>query len=115
METVDLSAEPRSETGKGAGRRLRRAGKSPAIFYGPKRPATLIVVDAKEFLLKIASLEGSHLIRLQSPLEDLANKVALVKDAQYDPVSGNLLHADLYEVDMAAKLRVRAPLHFTGK
>jgi large subunit ribosomal protein L25 len=115
METVEIQAEPRSAHGKGDAHRLRAHGKAPAVFYGPKRQTSTIAVDSKEFLQKIAALEGSHLIRFRSAAEDLANKVALVKEAQYHPVTGALLHADFYEVDMAAKLRVRVPLHFTGK
>jgi len=115
MESVELQAEPRSTGGKGPARRMRRAGKAPAVFYGPKRPATKIAIDAKEFLQKISALEGSHLIRFQSTAAEVADKVALVKDAQYHPVTGAVLHADFYEVDMTQKLRVRVPLHFTGK
>ena len=115
METVELAVELRSNVGKGAARRMRRSGKVPAVFYGPKRPSTLIAVDAKEFSQKVSALEGSHLIRFRSSVEDIADTVALVKDTQYHPVSGDALHADFYEVDMAKKLRVRVPLHFTGK
>ena len=115
METVEISAEPRASVGKAKARRLRREGKAPAVFYGPKRPATTIAIDAGEFRQKISTLEGSHLIRFRSAAADIANAVALVKDAQYHPVSGAVLHADFYEVDMTAKLRVRVALHFTGK
>ena len=115
METIELEAELRSGAGKGPARRLRQSGKAPAVFYGPKRPATAIAIDSKEFLQKVSALEGSHLIRFRSSAEDVSSKVALVKDAQYHPVTGAVLHADFYEVDMAAKLRVRVPLHFTGK
>ena len=115
METLNIEATLRSTGGKGPARRLRRDGKAPAVFYGPKRTATLLAIDAKEFLRKISAIEGSHLIRFQSTAADLADKVALVKDAQYHPVTGALLHADFYEVDMAAKLRVNVPLHFSGK
>ena len=85
------------------------------MFYGPKRQSTLIAIDAKEFLQKVSALEGSHLIRFRSTAADLADKVALVKEAQYHPVTGAILHADFYEVDLTQKLRVRVPLHFTGK
>lgn len=115
MQTVELTVEARSQAGKGAARRIRRDGKSPAVFYGPKRPATLIAINSKEFLQRVSALEGSHLIRFRSEMTDVADKVALVKEAQYHPVSGEVLHADFYEVDMAEKLRVRVPLHFTGK
>jgi large subunit ribosomal protein L25 len=115
METVELGADLRTSGGKGPARRLRRCGKVPAIFYGPKRTATEIIIDAKEFSQKISALEGSHLIRFSSPANEVGNKVALVKEAQYHPVTGAVLHADFYEVDMAATLRVQVPLHFTGK
>src|SRR5437867_4173766 len=115
METVELAAEPRSTGGKGPARRMRQGGKAPAVFYGRKRQTAMIAIDSKEFLQKVSAIEGSHLIRFRSAAEDLANKVALVKEAQYHPVTGAVLHADFYEVDMAQKLRVRVPLHFTGK
>ena len=115
METVELEAELRADSGKGAARRLRRSGKFPAVFYGPKLPTTKISVDAQEFLQKVAALEGSHLIRFRSAVDSMSNRVALVKDAQYHPVTGAVIHADFYEVDMAEKLRVRVPLHFIGK
>lgn len=115
METVELQAEVRSGSGKGAAHSLRRHGKVPAVFYGPKRQAALITIDSKEFFQKVSALEGSHLIRFQSAASDLADKVALVKETQYHPVTGAVLHADFYEVDMTKKLRVRVPLHFTGK
>jgi large subunit ribosomal protein L25 len=115
METVDIQAEPRATRKKGPARRLRAAGKAPAVFYGPKRRPLAIAVDQKEFLNKVTRLEGSHLIRFQSAADEIADKVALVKDTQYHPLTQQLVHADFYEVDMAVKLRVRAPLHFTGK
>ncbi len=45
----------------------------------------------------------------------LADKVALVKDMQFHPVSGEILHADFYEVDLTATIQVNVPLHFVGK
>jgi large subunit ribosomal protein L25 len=115
MEAVEIEAELRTGGGKGVARRLRAAGNLPAVFYGPKQPPVTIAVSAKEFLQKISKLEGSHLIRFRSAAEPVSNKVALVKDTQYHPVTGAVIHADFYEVDMAEKLRVRVPLHFTGK
>jgi large subunit ribosomal protein L25 len=115
METVELEAQPRANGGKSAARHVRRSGKVPAILYGPKRRPTPISVDAREFLQKISTIEGSHLIRMRSSAEEVANRVALVKETQYHPVTGAVLHADFYEVDMAQKLRLRVPLHFTGK
>jgi large subunit ribosomal protein L25 len=115
MEALELHVEMRDGRGKEAARRLRNTGKFPAVFYGPKRQTAAIEIDAREFQLKIASLEGSHLIRLLSSAADLNEKVALVKDSQLHPVSGAVLHADFYEVDMESKLVVHVPLHFVGK
>lgn len=115
METVELNAELRSGAGKGAARQMRQKGKLPGIFYGPKRRPSMIAVDAKEFSEKVSTLEGSHLIRFCSGAEEIGNRVALVKEAQLHPVTGAVLHADFYEVDMTEKLRLRVPLHFAGK
>lgn len=115
MEKVELGVEVRTGRGKSAAGRLRRSGSAPSIFYGPGKPATPITVNSKEFMQRVSVLEGSHLILFRSNDAELADRVSLVKDVQYHPVSGALVHADFYEVDMAVKLRVRVPLHFTGK
>jgi large subunit ribosomal protein L25 len=115
METVDISASMRARKGKAASRRLRREGRVPSTFYGPKRSAISLELDAKEFASKVSDLEGSHLIRLSSQAPELSGRVALVREVQHHPVSGAVLHADLYEVDLAKKLSIKVPLHFVGK
>jgi large subunit ribosomal protein L25 len=72
-------------------------------------------VDSKDFSTRIAMLEGSRLVRLKSSDAALTEKVALVKDLQFHPISGEVIHTDLYEVDLAARITVRVPLRFTGK
>ena len=54
-------------------------------------------------------------MRLKSESSALADKVALVKEMQYHPISGDVIHTDLYEVDLTAKITVNVPLHFVGK
>jgi large subunit ribosomal protein L25 len=115
MEEITLSVEARNDRGKGAARRLRRTGKVPAIFYGPKSTATPIAVDRKDFAAHVANLEGSHLIRFQSPAADLQQRVALVREVQHHPVDGGILHVDFYEVDLTQRLQVTVPLHFVGR
>lgn len=115
MQTIEISAEVRSQVGKSAVARVRRAGKVPAVFYGPKRPVVLLSVDAKEFANKVMVLEGSHLIKFKSDAADLGGRIALVKDRQFHATSGAVVHADFYEVDLEAKLQVPVPLHFIGK
>lgn len=115
METIDLSVELREKGTKGSVRSLRRGGRVPAVLYGAKRPATLVAVDGKEFETKVGSIEGTHLIRLTSSAGDLGGRLVLVKEIQRHPVQRSLLHADLYEVDVNAKLKLRVPLHFVGR
>lgn len=115
METVKLSVELRQETGKERAGRLRRSGKVPGVFYGPGKPAAALAIDAREFHLKLDSLEGSHLIQLTSPLPELHDKLALLKEVQRHPVTSEPLHIDFYEVDVTRPIQVTVPLHFVGK
>lgn len=115
METLEIQADAREAGSKQKARRLRRSGKIPAVLYGPKTQPVSLELNAKEFSSRIAGLEGSHLVRLKSAANALAEKVALVKDTQFHPLTGEVVHADLYEVDLTAKLQVNVPLHFTGK
>ena len=115
METLEIHADAREKKKKRDAKRLLRSGKIPGILYGPKIPSVSLAFDKREFSNRIAGLEGSHLVRLKSSTASLADKVALVKDMQYHPISGDVIHADLYEVDLTAKITVHVPLHFIGK
>jgi large subunit ribosomal protein L25 len=115
LETLEIQATIRAAGSKNQARRLRRDGKIPAILYGPKTQPVPLQLDKKDFSARVAGLEGSHLVRLKSETPDLAEKVALVKSMQFNPISGDVTHADLYEVDLAARIQVRVPLRFTGK
>jgi large subunit ribosomal protein L25 len=115
LETLEIQAVARVVGSKNQARRLRHSGKIPAILYGPKTQPVALELDKKDFSVRVAGLEGSHLVRLKSTAPDLAEKVALVKAMQFHPISGDVTHADLYEVDLAARIQVRVPLRFTGK
>jgi large subunit ribosomal protein L25 len=117
MDAVEITIERRDGTGKGRNRRLRASGLVPAVFYGPKRTTVHINVNAAEFEKKLLHLEGSHLIRLLHGSGDaeLHDKMALLREKQVHPVTGLVLHADFYEVDLTERLVVSVPLHFIGK
>jgi large subunit ribosomal protein L25 len=115
LETIEIQVEPRETKSKGAAKRVRRLGKIPGIFYGPKAETVPFQINSKDFVARVAGIEGSHLIRIKSDTTSLADRVALVKEMQFHPVSGQILHVDFYEVDLKAKIRVKVPLHFTGK
>lgn len=115
METLEIKADAREKNRKRDAKRLLRNGKIPAVLYGPKTPSIAIQLDKREFSSRVAGLEGSHLVRLISESSGLADKVALVKNMQYHPIRGDVIHADLYEVDLTATITVNVPLHFAGK
>ncbi|MGE5215759.1 MAG: 50S ribosomal protein L25 [Chloroflexota bacterium] len=115
METLEIRVDARAKKRKRDAKRLLRNGKIPGILYGPKTAAVALELDKREFSTRVAGSEGSHLVRLKSQSAALADKVALVKEMQYHPINGDVIHADLYEVDLTAKITVNVPLHFIGK
>jgi large subunit ribosomal protein L25 len=118
METVEISIERRGQRGKGEARRLRARGLVPAILYGPGRTTASVAVKAEEFERKVSHLEGAHLIRLLhagGTDAELHERMVLVREMQRHPVSGLVLHADFYEVDLTERLTVSVTLHFVGK
>ena len=114
MAENPLSAEARSDTGKGANRKLRVAGKIPAVVYGKGRPSQSVVLDphALETLLQKSGAGLNTLIDLS-----VAGKTdtVLVKELQRHPVTGRPLHVDFFQLDLTQKITVSVPIHFTGK
>ncbi len=115
METLDLTCEKRELGTKGQVRALRRTGKVPAIVYGPKREATPISVAGLGLRASVTTDASQRLLKLKAAEPDLDGCHVIIKDVQRAPISGVLLHADLYEVDLTAKLQVSVPLRFQGK
>lgn len=115
METITLTVEPRNSSGKGDAGRLRRQGQVPGVFYSPGKQASSLSINAREFHMKFAGLEGSHLIQLTSPLPEFQDRVAILKEVQRHPLTSALMHVDLYEVDVNKPIQVAVALHFVGK
>ena len=91
------------------------AAKFPAFFTAQNPSGGAGARQDASSPAALPDLEGSHLVRLKSSATTLAEKVALVKEMQYHPISGDVIHADLYEVDLTARIQVNVPLHFIGK
>jgi large subunit ribosomal protein L25 len=113
-DKIVLSAEPRTDVGKGASRRLRRAGERiPAVVYGGSEPPQSLSLVANE-LSKAEKVEAfySQILELQ-----LEGKVvdAIVKDLQRHPARGDIMHVDLQRVAADQELHVSLPLHFVGE
>jgi large subunit ribosomal protein L25 len=111
----DLAATVREQAGKGAARSMRRAGRVPAVLYG-QGECLMLTVNPDELIKILKSHAGSSaLISLTiAGAKSNPNRTALLRDYQVDPVSGVVLHADLFEVSMNKPIRVKVPIHVTG-
>lgn len=113
MEKVNLSAEIREKVGKGIARRLRQKGKLPAVLY-KGGSSTAIVVNRKDIVKILSSRAGEHtLINLQ--IGEGPERIAIIRDYQLDPIKGEILHADFFEISLEEKVRMTVPLLIVGK
>ena len=109
-----LSAETRTETGKGPNRRLRVSGKIPAVIYGKGRDAQSVTLDPKA-LETLLHKSGAGLNTLIDLSVAGRTDTVLVKELQRHPVYGSYVHVDFFKVDLTQKITVSVPIHFTGK
>ena len=115
METGELTCEKRAVRPKGLVRQLRRQGKVPAVLYGPGATPASIAVNAIELKARISAAAHVRIMKIKSGASDLDGRHVIFKDVQRAPVSGDILHADFYEVDLKRAIRVDVPLKFTGR
>lgn len=111
----ELAGTVREQAGKGAARTMRRNGKVPAVLYG-QGECLLLTVNPEELIKILKSQAGSTaLISLTlSGAKSKSNRTALLRDHQVDPVTGAVLHADLFEISMDKPIRVKVPIHVVG-
>lgn len=114
MEPLALPTETRSETGKGANRRLRARGLTPGVFYGPTaKQAVQLAVSPKALLHALATPYR----RNQVMALDVAGerKLAMVRELQVHPLTREVQHVDFYEVSLDRTIDVRVPFLTEGR
>ena len=109
MSEVRISAEQRTEFGKGAARRIRRAAKVPAVLYGHGAAPRHIALPGHELMLALKTPNALLSIDL-----DGRRELALPKDVQRDPIKGFLEHVDLLVVRRGEKVHVEVPVALHG-
>ncbi|OLT25524.1 50S ribosomal protein L25/general stress protein Ctc [Nocardiopsis sp. CNR-923] len=110
MSEVRIAAEPRTEFGKGAARRARRAGKVPAVLYGHGTEPRHLNLPGHELMLALKT--PNVLIRLDGVDKD---NLALPKSVQRDAIKGFLEHVDLLVVSKGEKVQVDIHVELTGE
>ncbi|MCE5195207.1 MAG: 50S ribosomal protein L25/general stress protein Ctc [Nitrospiraceae bacterium] len=113
MERATLNVEKRTKAGKGVARSLRREGMIPAVIYraGDSIPITLSKKAIAEFIKATAG--ENTLVDLK--FSDGGNKLALLKEYQRDPINGDILHSDFFEVSLKEKIIVKVRVVTTGE
>jgi len=114
MEIRELTVTPREGVGKSVARRLRRSGKTPGILYGGAAPVN-IAVDPREVFRIIHGHEGSTQLLRVTFEGSKDSRMVILRDLQLDPVSENLVHVDLQEVNMDKPIQVTVALHHVGE
>ncbi len=107
---IKLVAESRDEFGKGASRRIRRAGKVPAVLYGHGTDPVHITLPAHETLLALRTANALLALDLGG-----TKQLALPKQVQRDPIRGSLEHVDLILVRKGEKVTVEIQLVVVGE
>ena len=115
MSENTLAVEVRTNSGKGAARKLRAKGRVPAVVYGSgMEPVSLSLVPGSlELIVKASDAGVNTLISLDGD-GAIKGKTVLIKELQRDPVRGNLVHADLFEIDMTKRIAVMVPIQLVG-
>ncbi len=111
--TFEFTAEPRSDLGKGASRRLRRAGQVPAILYGGGQDPLPLTLNHLNFVTQLQNpAVYSHVLTLK--IGDQI-ETAVLRDLQRHPFKPTILHIDFLRASADRKLRVHVPLHFINE
>lgn len=110
---ITLNAEVRSNSGKGASRRLRKEQKVPAIVYGGKGEPQLLTIAYKELVKALES--ESFYTQVLTLLVDGKKQQAVLRDLQRHPSRGEPTHADFQRVDAKQKIHTIVPLHFINE
>src|SRR3954454_17210950 len=115
MAEVTLEVSRREKSGKEIAKKLRAAGKVPAVVYGGHKEPVAIEVDRKSVSELVQKSEhGVRSIFLLKMSGTDQQRHAMIKDIQIDPISRRMTHIDFVRVIMDEVVRVTIPVHLTG-
>lgn len=117
MEDIFLDVEPREGVGKSKVKDLREKGFIPAVVYAAAKVSQAIKVPRREFLhlLHQYHLENTLInLRIKSDLKEKP-RACLIKEIQYDPVVGEIIHLDFNEISLTKSIKVNVPVVAKGE
>ena len=113
MLQVDMSASVRESFGKGAMRRLRGEGITPAVLYGNNKGVTSLQLETKPFLKSLYQISRKNAVVNLSVDGDTRH--VMMREIQTDPVKDTLIHADFYEIDLGQARTFSVNVEIVGK
>jgi large subunit ribosomal protein L25 len=113
MAEVKLVAEPREGTGKGVARKLRAAGRVPAVLYGHGMDSTALSVDARDLYHVLHTGAGTNV--LVDLVVDGSDHLIIPRDVQRDHIYGRFIHVDFLAVRRDEKLQLSIPVRIVGE
>lgn len=113
MLQQEMSASVRKDFGKGAMRRLRMAGNTPAVLYGIGREALALQLETLPLVKKLLKIQRRNAV-ITLNVEGDSSRHVLIKELQTDPVRDTLIHADFYEIHLDMPRRFTVDLVVTG-
>lgn len=116
MKSVPLTAYSRTLSRRGGAKKLREAGRIPAVIYGGKTKPQNLEVDRKslEDLIHHSASENL-LVDLTVDKDAKAKRLALVKEVQHYALTGKVVHIDFHEISETEKVTVLVPVEPVGE
>ena len=111
--TIELNAVLRDDMGKGASRRLRHAGKIPAIVYGAGKDPVAMTLEQKD--VQYVLPDEAFYSQILSLNVDGKKQDVLLRDLQHHPYKQDIMHIDFMRFDATHVVHVHVPLHFIGE
>lgn len=109
---IQLNGSRREDLGKGGARKARAAGQIPGVLYGHGETPAAVAVDSREFMTAIRSHKGGNpIVNLKL---DSGEFTALVRDAQYDPLTQAILHLDFQHISLTEAIEVQVEVRPSG-
>lgn len=116
MAIAKLNVRSRTAVGKSAVKKMRADGLVPAVLYGKEVESTPLAVDEHVLSRFLYKYGQSTLVSLVFDSDDQGEeRLAIIKDVQYHPVTGRAAHLDFYGIQIGVPIEVEVPLNFVGK
>lgn len=112
MADAKLIAERRTEFGKGAARRIRRADRIPAVLYGHGQDPIHLTLEGHATMMALK--HANALLEIENP-DATKNELAITREVQINPVTRNIEHVDLIIVRRGEKIEVDVPIILEGE